>query len=251
MNSEQSLLFKFRGLSGGNSISRIGEILLDRKLFFPNKEQLNDPFEGMTTTVYAAGWAGSSLIRAADEEASFLTEAKDRYKILSLSATCFSPLMWAHYGDECRGLCLCFRADDSFSAARPVIYLQEDMGDSCSAVRMDNPEIDLSPMFFRKHLDWQYEKEWRIVERTDKRYFSFNDTDLVAVIFGNKIDPMNKRIIKGMLSDKVKQYSIHIGHQTGKVHLLPDDYRITYDGTGPKFIDTVEGLFDQAVKGIE
>lgn len=92
--------------------------------------------------------------------------------VLSLSEEPLSTAMWAHYGDEQRGICLEFdstcsffspRANDmkgcgelkpiSYSANRPVMYLDSDFID----IPLD--------AFFWKTLDWQYEREWRLIRR--------------------------------------------------------------------------------------
>lgn len=237
------LLFKFKSIPQNNDLSRIGEVFTEHKLFFPKREKLNDPFEGMVKPCYVSGWAGSSIRLAADEEYSMLMTERDQYRVLALSETCFSPLMWVHYADECKGICLCFHADQSFNRARPVTYFHN-RGAEVQAESQDvNYHQDVYNGFFVKHADWQYEKEWRIVEKTENKYFPFKKEELAAVIYGHKIDPGNKRIIQRMLPSEVKQYAIHIGGQTGTIRLLPEEYSIDYSGRAPNFIDTVDALY--------
>ena len=111
MNSDYErpkLFFKFKSLASGNSLSRLDDILTNNRLFFPDRRQLNDPFEGLVCKLNASGYAGASIAAAIDSEGAALGPKRDEFRILALSSNCFSPLMWAHYGDECKGICLCF-----------------------------------------------------------------------------------------------------------------------------------------------
>ena len=62
------LLFKFKDTTRGNSLNRIDEIISEHILFFPDRNKLNDPFEGLTNPVSISGYAGMSIAQAADEE---------------------------------------------------------------------------------------------------------------------------------------------------------------------------------------
>ncbi|RUW57016.1 DUF2971 domain-containing protein [Mesorhizobium sp. M8A.F.Ca.ET.021.01.1.1] len=98
---------------------------------------------------------------------------------------CFSPdwtnaVMWSHYADRHRGICLGFDVSDQIAST--VTYSQ------------DRPEIDLSrkpqesdiqPLLFIKGPDWRYEEEYRVWTRLENRdpthnvYFLPFDKDLV------------------------------------------------------------------------
>jgi hypothetical protein len=90
--------------------------------------------------------------------------------VLSLSATWRSALMWSHYADEHRGICIEYdTSDQQHPRLAPVSYR------SPRAIRTsdiwlwkvrDDNEAKLRVMktyFFAKSPEWKYEREWRDV----------------------------------------------------------------------------------------
>jgi Protein of unknown function (DUF2971) len=113
-----------------------------------------------------------------------------RYRINCLSARSDSQLMWGHYADHHRGVCLEFdvRTPDfslaiqvDYNAAYPNFSLVDDS--------------DLSP-FHTKSSDWAYEQEYRLIAQEESEalrpgtlmtrdgFFQFSECALVSVIIG-------------------------------------------------------------------
>lgn len=94
--------------------------------------------------------------------------------------TCFthkndSLLMWAHYGNHLKGVCLCFDTKKEpllFNHAFRVEYS-----------RIRNRERNYN-FYYHKALEWKYEKEWRIVVQGQEDYISTNSC--VGVIIGER-----------------------------------------------------------------
>ena len=83
--------------------------------------------------------------------------------------------MWAHYGNHLKGACLCFDTKKDpflFSHAHNVEY-----------TRFRNREKNFN-FYYYKAPEWQYEKEWRIVAQTRKKYIKTNSC--VGVILGER-----------------------------------------------------------------
>lgn len=113
--------------------------------------------------------------------------ARQRWRIYCLTTHPDSTLMWSHYADNHRGICLEFAADNNptFGQAWQVIY--RGAYPRWSIFGMDNHlEIMIT-----KSDDWQYENEYRIVARTDKDKFTpnpnmtFADGDFLALPEGS------------------------------------------------------------------
>jgi hypothetical protein len=113
-----------------------------------------------------------------------------RYRIYCLSARPDSQLMWGHYADHHRGVCLEFnvRTPDfslaiqvDYNAAYPNFSLADDK--------------DLSP-FHTKSSDWAYEQEYRLIAQEESEalrpntlmtrdgFFQFSERALVSIIIG-------------------------------------------------------------------
>src|SRR6185437_6477137 len=104
--------------------------------------------------------------------------------ILCLSAKCNDLLMWSHYANGHRGLCLEFEASDYtpfFGAALPVKY------------RDDRPTFDpdgtqwqrVESAVLTKSKGWSYEEEWRVIDHDQGHgVHQFPARCLTGVIFG-------------------------------------------------------------------
>lgn len=92
----------------------------------------------------------------------------DQRGVLSFSATWQSVLMWSHYADEHRGICLEF--DTTELPHKDLVEVRYDGGRSVQASdiytwQMENDE-DAGARAFHRHFyskapDWHYEEEWR------------------------------------------------------------------------------------------
>jgi hypothetical protein len=84
----------------------------------------------------------------------------------SAATTCFSEqpdehLLWSHYGDNHRGICLAFEVADLIDELHPCAY--QATTPEAAAWRTDNVALALI-----KGLAWSYEKEWRVVRKTSR-----------------------------------------------------------------------------------
>jgi hypothetical protein len=107
------------------------------------------------------------------QNAKKIYEALDRnFGILSLSETPTEPLLWGYYGDGGYGFLIHFNPDhewfwaqkearDDFRHLRRVIYVP----DRSAKFVVETTGNDL---LYTKDLEWQHEKEWRIIR-------NFND----------------------------------------------------------------------------
>jgi len=116
-------------------------------------------------------------------------EAIKKFGIACFSSECDNILMWSHYANDHKGICLGFdpyRDSKNFRLAQEVQY------------EKDYPKIDLvkEDLFSQlikiatyKHLDWKYENEFRIINFKNSGHRKFNVSSLREVIFGCKTSP--------------------------------------------------------------
>ena len=145
----------------------------------------------------------SDLITASTE---MWAQMDRRYRIYCLSARPDSQLMWGHYADHHRGVCLEFdvRTPDfssaiqvDYNAAYPNFSLIDDS--------------DLSP-FHTKPSDWAYKEEYRLIAHEasealrsgtlmthDDGMFQFSEDALVSVIVGSSASEATTREIADLL----------------------------------------------------
>ncbi len=114
--------------------------------------------------------------------------------VLSLATRWDCPLMWSHYADEHRGICIGYKTEDHRCAVlRPVNYdstryLQvSELIDWLIDGSIEAKRKIFDQFFFAKARQWKYEKEWRAVMDTSgaaPRPFR-----LSSVHFGLRCDP--------------------------------------------------------------
>lgn len=93
-------------------------------------------------------------------------EYKNTLRVLCTTPTEMHSLMWAHYADSHRGICIEYEVDFSSLpkglASVPVQYTNELKSYLASSFIL-SPEDLLSRLLFTKSSEWSYESEWRFV----------------------------------------------------------------------------------------
>lgn len=150
------------------------KILRGKKLKISLFDDLNDPFELLAIST------GEKRSRVLLKH--MKRELTKRHGLLCFSSTWQEPLMWAHYGDKHRGVCLGFEVADRLP--QKVNYISERLSHdfSSESVPFSSRAAQLvNQSLYTKHIGWSYEKEWRVYTSLDEpekdgRYFaSFNE----------------------------------------------------------------------------
>jgi hypothetical protein len=174
--SPPPILYKYRSLLG-DSFKFTQDIFLRRRLFLSSAWSLNDPCEG---TANQEGLCTVSMNR---------------------SLTCFTAnetnaLMWAHYADAHRGICIGFRtaACAALRSARPITYQRK-----LPNCRIGFEDREANKIFLTKSTDWEYEQEWRVLQSTESEafpYISLPRNSIATVIVGVRITEDDVRWIQ-------------------------------------------------------
>lgn len=231
------LVFKYKSVNTAEELLHIIDTLKNNRLYFPNCTELNDPLEGKAISV-SPGYAGSWRYSSYDDEDPFVKRVLQKYRILSLSEDGFSPQLWAHYGGVYSGVCFGFQTYTSFSTIRPVQYTTEMEG----TVYGCTPTMQYDEHFLYKHWGWGYEKEWRIIERTDDSYFSYKSEDLACVIVGSKMKGELLEIIHEYVPRNIPILKASPGYHSFSVKMEPLNQNYDYNGSVEGIIYSTEEL---------
>lgn len=199
-----------------NNMNQTKNIIVNDQLFFSHRNGLNDPYEIRFVTVNPDD---NSILNPAvydGPERQFEEWYKQYFGnigILSLSAQNDNMIMFSHYANKHKGICLQFDTtkDEIFTNASPVNYRNsipyinyKDYWDFVSNRDKDYSKFDV--IFFTKHKDWIYEEEWRILhqlEANKKEYlYKFNSEALTGIIFGLDTEHDVKEEIRNLISSK-------------------------------------------------
>lgn len=256
-------LYKYRALTPETE-ARVQAIFERQELWFAPPETFNDPFEArfdlyadasreakerFLSDILAADHPGHPHIARARAREAFdygadlfpVVERSIRENlgasarrdpaVLSLCARCDHVLLWSHYADSHRGICLGFRTDRSdslFSHALPVKY------------RPDFPRVSLyestpDERFYAACLTkadvWSYEEEWRVVAMPPPFYrsaglFRFPPDALAKVVLGALIaDECRAKVLEW-----VQAYPSAI--EVAQAQLLPNQYGLSIETLG-------------------
>lgn len=99
-------------------------------------------------------------------------------RLRKFGVACFAPewdmpLMWSHYGDSHKGLCVEYLVQPATLSAEgdffplSVTYASE-LPSICLSEALFSPHKVLPRLLATKHVDWAYEKEWRLIHLETK-----------------------------------------------------------------------------------
>lgn len=144
--------------------------------------------------------------------------------ILSLASKWDNPLMWSHYANDHRGICIEYSTTDCrFSNIGKINY------NGPRAIRLsdvfawrieDDPEAKervRTAIYFSKAADWRYEGEWRDLTDTSGVYPAPGPPS--SVLFGHRCDLSIMRVVIRLFKDAefpLKFYVVRPSEQTFK-----------------------------------
>ena len=179
------------------------DILVNHRMYFSAPEDFNDmcdclpylPHDKIIRTPYALlGKNGDKLelqqriVKVSISE--FFKEFCASFRICCLSKSYQSILMWSHYAENHKGMCLVFDKDKDpnfFRHAGSVLYSNVHYG-------MHFHNLHYANALTVKFEDWQYEEEVRLLTTQDdiveqgfeNSLIPFDPKSLVEIIFGAK-----------------------------------------------------------------
>lgn len=149
----------------------------ERRLRRTRINELNDPFELRPYDLT------DSRLRWAFEKTR--AEMAKGFGLLCFSADWCDPLIWAHYSDKHKGLCLGFDIPPEAEKAktRKVEYISGPLPFPADLLSLQNSNAER--MIFTKYHNWDYEHEIRTWTDLEEEFFDFcEELELVEVIIG-------------------------------------------------------------------
>ena len=143
-----------------------------------------------------------------DIEADYTLKLRKSFCITCFSERADSILMWSHYADKHKGICLKFdwKVHPKYFKGYKVQYTSE----LPKVTYNGNRQFDTTDIFLTKLKHWKYEKEIRSIAAVEDgiQIAAFNPKALVAVIFGEKISAEDKLTIKKVISGNKEYYRV-------------------------------------------
>lgn len=135
----------------------------------------------------------------------FLGDLQNDVDGLGVSCFCEDPLnrlMWGHYGDGSRGICLEFaHQGQPFGRALRMVYATA--RPHVSALGSDSlAQIESAVLL--KPTDWAYEREWRVLDHEvgcDKS-IPFDPDLLTGIVLGSRISPEHRNLVRQWVGER-------------------------------------------------
>jgi hypothetical protein len=249
--------YYFTALNNEDRKRWLQELLLGNRAYFRSRERLNDPnelrpeikFEGPEKDLrmlvrrmfleHSPKKLSPAKRLAEDDRLIFqyrnrpefardaLHGVLDRVGLLCLSGNLTSELLWGHYADGHRGVCVEFDPHAGlFLAAQRVNYTNEP---PVINRLVDGVDQILEKSMFTKGADWTYEDEWRVIARWrdegriaryfeqyevpdelarfmrdqhGPRYYSFPAEAVPSVVLGSRIAADVEAWLRGVLNQR-------------------------------------------------
>ncbi len=238
---ELPYLYKYRPLTG-DGMRNLEATLLKGEVFLAAPNKFNDPFD--CHPVYAYEGSDEEMCKHLDNRygtdpenlrrvhEAFATRASNRrvwdiavermcgelaaelkraLGIYCLSAVPDHVLMWSHYADQHRGVCLRFsQTSDAglFRVAQRVAYSDER---PILRIVQDSIQTKLEKAFLTKAKDWGYEQEWRVlspvqagVPSTGPGVHIWPPEAFDCLIFGARISAEDEASVREIVARRAK-----------------------------------------------
>ena len=228
----------------GESAKYLERTLCHNEIYFPAPITFNDPFDCLATFSYEG--TDDELIndymRIARKHGPLVSEAElrldaeqmlvdpsrnprsatasnaiqDQYArtvrseigVLCISEVCDDILMWSHYADFHRGICLEFDGEAMFMQhANRVTYAKH--RPKIDAYR-DSNDTKLDKALLTKSDHWSYEREWRLIRyQGGPGVVAFRPENLTGVIFGVQAVPENVKLVTDWVNQRATRAKLY------------------------------------------
>ena len=228
-----------------------------RIIYFASPSQFNDPYDCALATEWMTPEVSEQDINAI-RESSYLSEIfntrgtrrfkyahSDELKDLAIDTfnkliaylntergvACFSEcndnlLMWGHYADSYKGICLEFRLGlDPFNKLHRVNYATAFPLPKLIDIlkRKDAQHEMMHTVYCTKSIDWSYEKEWRAVNEVARISRKFDSSSLKAIYLGPKATTETYEKVNSLVTDSFPNAELWKGRRS------PTEFRVEFE----------------------
>ena len=211
-------LYRYRSL---RKLDREIEAIEQGYLFCAQYGSLNDPMEGQ--------FSSSHRLRESDEYRSVrqaIIEHKLDIGMCSFSEVHNHELMWAHYANHFKGICIAYNLPNLLkNLGSDTTFVRMFYNEAEPTVRLTKkPTLELAKMVLSyKNYRWLYEREWRMLGPLGEAHYR-NAACITRVYLGSRIADHDRLEIKRRLNRLqiktsqmvIKKYSISFdpGHRS-------------------------------------
>jgi len=160
-------------------------------------KNLNDPMEGL--------FSSSQVLRKSEdyrEIRSAIIDNNSQIGMCSFSEVYDHELMWAHYADQFRGICVAYSLSRLLkNLAKEVNFVRMYYNEIVPMVRLNHQSPDhIAKMILSyKNYSWLYEREWRMFAPIGKARYG-KKSCVTSLYLGSRVAPENRKKILQVMS---------------------------------------------------
>jgi hypothetical protein len=217
---EPARLYRYRSVSSDEQLERELNAIETSELWFSSFDKMNDPMEG--------SYRPSTMHKEHpkyDVVMDLLFNQKMSIGICSLSETCNNEIMWAHYADQFKGICIEYstrRLLGAFPENVDLVRLHYSESEQRISSRIPEADRTAKKLLSSKNFKWLYEREWRLLSPSPGANHMRIDNCVTCVFLGSRIEKAKKDQIVRTLGRlniackemKISGYSIKFGEVT-------------------------------------
>lgn len=205
------------------NIDRILEVLVESKLYFAKPSQFNDPFEfkpkrmSLDTSDLEGPLVTQYLDPSLDFSYELICKQLDNFGVSCFSAKKDDIIMWSHYAGSHKGMCLGFDTKHEFFKLLSQVSYQPERQEL-----VGSDQEDIFRVMLRKHTDWKYEDEWRLIQKIGGDRMQFPENILSSVVFGAYCTAARQSLVRKLLVGRnVQFYQAIIDKFEFKINIVP------------------------------
>lgn len=237
LHDQRNILYKYVNLKDAKLI------LGDQTIFLQTAENFNDPFELHLGFIEPSGLEDflellkkqhlytpelEGELRAIGEETfkesntKALLGCRSTYGIYCMSKINDSTLMWSHYADKHKGVCIGFKVP---TMSGPTITVEVKYEDEITPLEHSFETSGTSVKWMcSKSKVWEYENEVRMIDISYNGIFPFHKSNLCEIYFGVATPSEEIEAIKALI--KQKGYPIT---KSGKLYIKKCDFKLAIE----------------------
>ncbi len=216
-------LYKFRSFE---NIEFTLDIIMNERLFCAHHKQLNDPFEGLFSTIE---WKGGGIVRPivqpiirpiiGDSQGNYpqtvfksldeLPSLDKDVRVCSLSSEMSDIRMWSHYASGHTGCAIEIELDNN-----PDLFEVEYSKGLQKFTDKITEQTKACDVLSFKTDHWEYEKEYRVISNND---FYPIPGKITAIYLGIRVKEIHKELIKRSTPAGIPIYETKMDNQTVEI----------------------------------
>lgn len=227
-NPEVKSLFKYKPM---NQFTL--DIIANNRIFYPYPESFNDPFDTKCLFTNETSKVIADLDKTAEifpDESKIIAYYRKNHTleindfharlknlgIVSLAENRKNILMWSHYADNHKGICIEFKRHKNNKLGDPnytqkVIYTKRYPSLPPKSLHLNADRTSsFSRVIYTKSKCWTYEQEWRTFEENGGKAYTLPGK-IKSITFGERSLPMDIEIVqKLILGTGIKLYKAEL-----------------------------------------